>query len=654
MTSPSTDRRFSSNSSLAFKAPCRAATTAAITLSGEQTIDGVAIVTGDRVLVKDQSSGVDNGIYIADTSTWDRAPDFDSTRDVTQGTQVHVVTGGTSNGGATFEVTTSGTIIPGTTSIAFSRTSAGTVTRTSNVATAGQTAFTVATYQPAASSIEVYVNGIRQRITDDYTETGSTVITFTYALQAGDEVDTYSTVPSATLTAASASASSVADAGDFYVGTNVESVLQEIAGGIAEDNGDADATFTNSSSSRIQRWDTALTANRTLTLSTSNAKEGAWVLAVRASGATGNFTLSVGGLATLRAPGEWAKCVYDAGTSAWVLVGYGILPSAEVMAMSADKGDASATITVGTSERTSRWATMLTADRTATLSTTGAYTGARMTIERTEAATGNFSLIVAVGSTRLVRLAPGQWCTVEYSGTTWIVTGFGNIRPGLTSLVELRDDFLGEEIDGYKWQSVIGTDSECRQAVVLADQASGVVRLTTGDDAAASMAVNGTQLQSRLNWKADKGGLVWEGRVAIDAITTVAVFIGLTDQVSALEMPFTLSGTTLTSNATDAVGVLFDTDATNDNWHLVGVAAGVDATMQNSAVPPSAGTFETWRIEVDATGNALFYRNGSLIGSAMSSAVTGSVALTPVIAALSRTSASRNIDVDSLLVQAQR
>ncbi len=57
------------------KASCRAATTANITLSGNQTIDGVAVVAGDRVLVKNQSSAADNGIYVAAVSTWSRAAD---------------------------------------------------------------------------------------------------------------------------------------------------------------------------------------------------------------------------------------------------------------------------------------------------------------------------------------------------------------------------------------------------------------------------------------------------------------------------------------------------------------------------------------------------------------------------------------------------
>lgn len=53
----------------------KAATTANITLSGAQTIDGVSIVAGDKVLVKDQSTGKYNGIYIAAASAWSRSTD---------------------------------------------------------------------------------------------------------------------------------------------------------------------------------------------------------------------------------------------------------------------------------------------------------------------------------------------------------------------------------------------------------------------------------------------------------------------------------------------------------------------------------------------------------------------------------------------------
>ncbi len=113
-----TDRVAGLNGSVGFKAPCRAATTAAITLSGEQTIDGIAIVSGDRVLVKNQASGVDNGIYIASTGGWSRALDFDGVRDARNGTLVYVTSGST-NGGDVFALTATDPVTVGTTSLSF-------------------------------------------------------------------------------------------------------------------------------------------------------------------------------------------------------------------------------------------------------------------------------------------------------------------------------------------------------------------------------------------------------------------------------------------------------------------------------------------------------------------------------------------------------
>lgn len=102
---------------LGIKAPCAVATTANITLSGEQTIDGV-LTSSSRVLVKDQTDASENGIYDSGASTWTRSPDFDGTRDFTEGTLVRV-TGGTTAQGV-WELTTSGDIALGTTDLAFS------------------------------------------------------------------------------------------------------------------------------------------------------------------------------------------------------------------------------------------------------------------------------------------------------------------------------------------------------------------------------------------------------------------------------------------------------------------------------------------------------------------------------------------------------
>ena len=59
------------------KAAVIAATTANITLSGAQTIDGIAIVAGDRVLVKNQTAPAENGIYVAAAGAWARSTDMD-------------------------------------------------------------------------------------------------------------------------------------------------------------------------------------------------------------------------------------------------------------------------------------------------------------------------------------------------------------------------------------------------------------------------------------------------------------------------------------------------------------------------------------------------------------------------------------------------
>lgn len=118
MTSTSQDRRLGVNAGMAFKVPCVAATTGNITLSGQQTIDGVSVVTGDRVLVKDQSTGTQNGIYVCDTGDWTRDIDADGTYDFAQGTLV-LAAQGTVNGGVIFRLTTANPVI-GTSSLAFS------------------------------------------------------------------------------------------------------------------------------------------------------------------------------------------------------------------------------------------------------------------------------------------------------------------------------------------------------------------------------------------------------------------------------------------------------------------------------------------------------------------------------------------------------
>lgn len=92
-----TDRIQGTASSTAIKVPCRTVATSNITLSGLQTVSGVALADKDRVLVTGQTNAVNNGIWVVQTGAWYRALDFNGDRDIVQGTQVFV-TGGSGKG----------------------------------------------------------------------------------------------------------------------------------------------------------------------------------------------------------------------------------------------------------------------------------------------------------------------------------------------------------------------------------------------------------------------------------------------------------------------------------------------------------------------------------------------------------------------------
>jgi phage-related tail fiber protein len=106
---------------VAIKAPCLVATTGAgITLSGVQTIDGVTVSNNsERVLVKDQTTQTQNGIYIAGSGNWVLAADWTSNNNVVCGTMV-LVAGGVINAGILFVQTcTDNPIVIGTSNVAF-------------------------------------------------------------------------------------------------------------------------------------------------------------------------------------------------------------------------------------------------------------------------------------------------------------------------------------------------------------------------------------------------------------------------------------------------------------------------------------------------------------------------------------------------------
>ena len=102
-----------------FKHSVVAATTAGINLTGLQTIDGVALTAGARVLVKNQASAKENGIYtVVSGAAWKRATDADSSAKVTPGLLV-LVEAGTLNGDSAWQLVTDAPIALGVTALSF-------------------------------------------------------------------------------------------------------------------------------------------------------------------------------------------------------------------------------------------------------------------------------------------------------------------------------------------------------------------------------------------------------------------------------------------------------------------------------------------------------------------------------------------------------
>jgi phage-related tail fiber protein len=100
------------------KQSARVAATIPITLSNVQTIDDVAVVVGDRVLVTAQAEAQNNGLYVVSAEGWARAADADNSLEVTPGLFIHVEQG-TTNGDSLWQLVTDAPITLGTTGLQF-------------------------------------------------------------------------------------------------------------------------------------------------------------------------------------------------------------------------------------------------------------------------------------------------------------------------------------------------------------------------------------------------------------------------------------------------------------------------------------------------------------------------------------------------------
>lgn len=225
-------------------------------------------------------------------------------------------------------------------------------------------------------------------------------------------------------------------------------------------------------------------------------------------------------------------------------------------------------------------------------------------------------------------------------------TGYMSMLGSRRNRVEFFDDFLGDLIeDGWNTQADTGGSI----ALATAPGVNGTLSLTTDttDDDTIMVA-------HELNWKASQG-LVFETRLKIDVITTLAFFVGLTDAKieTSPNLPIGRQTTVSAATATDAVGFVFDIDSTTDVLFGSGVKAGTLVADQG-AYALVAATYVTLRIEISTAGAASFFVDNVQIGATVANAVTTTVALTPYIGMANRGAAAHVMTVDYVAVEGAR
>ena len=219
-----------------------------ITLSGLQTIDGISLSADDRVLVKDQNTASENGIYLAKSGSWVRASDANENSEVTSGLFTFTEEGSL-NGSAGFVLTTSGSITVGTTGLAFAQFSgAGNITGSGGIQKSG-----------ADLSLDIKSNGgIVLESGEVGVDLGASSITGTLAISDGGT--------GATSAAAARSSLGLA------IGTNTQAhsdILDDIAGvtqaankGVFFDSASTAATFDLTAAGRALLDDADAAAQR--------------------------------------------------------------------------------------------------------------------------------------------------------------------------------------------------------------------------------------------------------------------------------------------------------------------------------------------------------------------------------------------------------
>jgi hypothetical protein len=313
MVATSVDKIQGLSGSLAFKAPCRVFSTGNMLLSGLQTVNGVALATGDRVVVKDQTNTAENGIYTADTSSWKRALDFNGKNDAVRGTRVSA-TDGNANAGATWQVDSIGVI--GVDALTFGTSLSDLSPQSISTFTGdgGQTEFDIGADPGGRDNTQVFINGVYQH-KSTYTVVGSIVaLTTAPALGWLVEVVVLETliIGAASAAAAAAEASAIAAAAS-EAGAVADAATASAAATTASAAGSA---ATGAASAAAADAATASTNASQAASSAASAAVSAATASAAAAGAAGSEASATGSAAAAAASAAAASTAGAAAAAA--------------------------------------------------------------------------------------------------------------------------------------------------------------------------------------------------------------------------------------------------------------------------------------------------------------------------------------------------
>jgi len=237
----------------------------------------------------------------------------------------------------------------------------------------------------------------------------------------------------------------------------------------------------------------------------------------------------------------------------------------------------------------------------------------------------------------------------DASRDSLILTGNAKIIP--TNGVTWFDDFQDEVWDTNEYTT--NTDADPTLVVAIVEGAAGVGGYLSM--AADDVANDKQEFAGALSYNSSKV-TVFECRIAIAAdVTTTRLNVGLSDakNEAAQTIAFTISGTTVTENATDGAVFLYDTDADTDGWFGC-IAGTTDEDEGGGATAPTAGVYQTLRIEINASRAVSFYIDGTQYGSTTTAVLDASKSLGFYLATQSTTTVARTVNLDYVYIWQDR